>query len=663
MAKVREMQSAFVSGELDPTVFGRVDTDIYAKAAGKLRNVYVRPQGGAFRREGLEYIANTSGDTEGRLIPFEFNDEQTYMLLFTNSQFQVFRTDASGVQATVTSSPINSLTLDQIKEMNYVQSADTLILVHKDFQPIEITRSSHTSWSASQISFTNIPPYAYGSTSTSNPTGSVQPDVTTGQVILTGTGTSFDSTFLNQYINMPKGGRIYVTAVNSTTEIEGNIVVELADTASVASGSWEKETGYEDVVSNSRGWFRSVAFHKGRLVFGGLGSRPQTLLFSQIDDFYNLDEGTALDDEAINITIDDDKVNIIHGLLSGRGLQIFTTGGEWTIRSTINDPLTPSTVAAQLQNETRHGSGNNDSGTVKRVPRPTSVDGSTVFVEAGGTVVRQFLYNETENSFNATNISILSSHLISDPSAMAIRRADTTHPADFLYVVNDDGTVAVLNSLREQDLLAWTLFTTNGTFEDVAVSGRKTYFIVKRTINGAEVRHLERLNASNFMDASLVTTASPATTSWSGFSHLNGETVQVRGDDYILDEAAVSAGALTSSEEVSTLEAGLEFFAKVTSLPLEIQVQGQSWAGKWKSPVFANIRLYESRNIVVNYNSQSHKPFFREFGDNVLDDPIQNYTGWKKVYIGGVNRDVEIEITQEEPLEFNVLGVHYGVRI
>ena len=40
-----------------------------------------------------------------------------------------------------------------------------------------------------------------------------------------------------------------------------------------------------------------------------------------------------------------------------------------------------------------------------------------------------------------------------------------------------------------------------------------------------------------------------------------------------------------------------------------------------------------------------------------------NFSGWKKVYIGGIRRDVKIEITQDDPLEFNVLGVHFGVRV
>lgn len=583
MANYRFLKTSFVSGEVDPTVHGRVDNEIYTKGAKRLRNVYVRPTGGAFRREGLEYIDTTTSSAAGRLVPFEFNDTQTYMLVFTAGEFKVYRTDSNSVQATVSSAPISSLTADMIKEMNWTQSADKLFLVHKDIQPIEITRTGHTAWTAASVTFSNIPTHDYGS-------------------------------------------------------------------------------GAEAVISATRGWPRSVCFYKGRLVLGGLKSRPQTILMSKVGDYFDLDEGTGLDDEAINITIDDDRVNVIHAVFPGRGLQIFTTGGEFTIRSELNDPLTPGNVADQLFKETLHGSGNSNSATVKRIPRPTSVDGATVFVETGGQVVRQFVFNDVEQSFNANNISILSSHLIDDPVAMDIRRSDTAHPADFLYLVNSDGTCAVLNSLREQNLLAWTLFETDGDFEDVAVSGRKTYFIVNRTINGSTVRYIERLNAANTMDASKVQTAA-STTSWSNLSHLNGETVKVRGDDYILEDAAVSGGDLTSSESVEELEAGLDFAAIVTPLPLEVIVEGQNFLGEWKAPVFANILLYQSRDIVVNHGSKRYVPAFREFGDSVLDEPVALYDGWKKVYLGGVKRDLEIEITQDEPLELNVLAVHFAVRV
>lgn len=662
MARIRTIQASFVSGEFDPTLFGRLDIDDYTKGASKLRNVYVRPQGGAFRREGLEYYAQINGNNEARIIPFQFNDVQTYVLVFTAGRMDVYKTDSKTLQATVTTSPISNLTNDILNEINWTQSADTLLLFHKDLQTVQITRSSDTSWTASNVSFTNIPPYDFSGITLSNPAGSIQSDVATGIVTITGTGTSFDSSYVGQFINTPKGGRIYITAQNSSTELEGVVRIELEDgVVSSSSSDWELETGYEDVISSSRGWPRSGTFHKSRLVLGGLGERPQTILMSKIGDFFNLDIGEGLADEAIDITIDDDQVNVIRNVFSGRGLSVFTSGGEFSIRSDVNEALTPNTVANQISKETRHGSS---------IIRPVSVDGAVVFVERedpndsdSGRIVRQFIFNETEQSFNAPNISIFSQHLISNPVAMDIRRSTETHPSNYLYVVNDDGTCAVLNSLREQSLLAWTLFETQGSFEDVCVSGNQTFFVVKRTINGSEVRYLEVLNGSNRMDSSLLQTSGTATTSWTGLGHLDGQSSRVIGDDFMLEDEIPASGEITSSESVTTLEAGLQFLSKITPLPLDVVIEGQSWAGEYKNVVFANVRLHQSREFIVNHAGQTSKPVLEEYSSTYTPVNATLYDKWQKVYIGGVRRELEVEITQENPLDLNVLAIHFAVRI
>jgi hypothetical protein len=734
MARIRTLQASYVSGEFDPTLLGRVDIEDYSKGADKLRNVYVRPQGGAFRREGLEYYAGVNGNNKARIIPFQFNDVQTYVLVFTAGRLDVYRTDNKTLQATVTTAPISNLTDDILSEINWTQSADTILLFHKDLQTIRITRTGHTSWTATAITFENIPPHSYTGITTTTPTGGLYVDGEFGEVTICAEDTPFLSSHVGQFINTPKGGRIYLTEYVSSSVMKGVVRIEL-EKLSVYTGTegaspngttgtiginftnndadeshvgrffttpeggvaivtayqdhndlsatvildlestgiindwllstgyqdWELETGYEDVISATRGWPRSGTFHKSRLVLGGLKERPQTIIMSKIGDFYNLDIGQALDDEAIDVTIDDDRVNIIRGLHSGRGLSVFTSGGEFAISSDVNTSLTPGNVANQIQKQTRHGASQ---------IRPVSVDGAVVFVEredpntaGSGRIVRQFVYNDAEQSFNSPNISIFSQHLVSNPVAMDIRRSTEFHPANYLYMVNDNGTCAVLNSLREQSLLAWTLFETDGLFEDVCVSGNKTFFVVKRTINGATVRYLEVLNPDNKMDSSILQTSGSPTTSWTGLDHLDGEEITVIGDSFVLEKETPSSGAITSSESVSALEAGIAFYARIKHLPMNIAIEGQAFSGEYKSPVFANVRLYNSREFVVHHGSQTSKPVLQEFAAEVSEADTTLYTKWLKVYIGGVDRDVSVEITQEVPLELNVLGVHFGVRV
>lgn len=55
MPRVRQFQTNFTSGELDPFLFARTDTEQYFNGAARMRNVFVVPQGGFIRRDGLEF--------------------------------------------------------------------------------------------------------------------------------------------------------------------------------------------------------------------------------------------------------------------------------------------------------------------------------------------------------------------------------------------------------------------------------------------------------------------------------------------------------------------------------------------------------------------------------------------------------------------------------
>jgi hypothetical protein len=79
----RVYQGAFNSGELAPGLWGRVDLERYASGLRVARNMFPKAEGGIMQRPGLEFVAwlVESLDADARLIPFKFNNEQTYMLV------------------------------------------------------------------------------------------------------------------------------------------------------------------------------------------------------------------------------------------------------------------------------------------------------------------------------------------------------------------------------------------------------------------------------------------------------------------------------------------------------------------------------------------------------------------------------------------------------
>jgi hypothetical protein len=649
-ARIKTVQVGFTAGELDPVLLGRIDKELYYKGAAKLRNVVVNPQGHVTRRPGLEYIDNTTNNAVSQSIEFEFNNIQKYLIVFTVGEFKVYKDDV--LQATINSSPISSLTADQVQEMKFVQSADTLLLFHKNVQTIKITRTSHTLWNATYVTYNNIPWFAFSGVTVSEPATWLKADSLSGRDVTFTTGSNvFSSASVGQYLYGKAGGIARITAYVNATHVTCQIEVDFPSTSQIDAGNWEYETGYEPVWSSSKGWPSCGTFHQNRLWVANSGERPQTLWGSQVSNFFDFNLDQSNDDDAIDVTIDDNRVNAIRHIVSGRNLQIFTTGGEFYIPTEVGNPITPAKVL--ITKSTAHGSSN---------VLPVPVGGATVFIENAGKVIREFIYNELEQNYGAKNISILSSHLINSPVSSAVRQSTSDSPADYFYVVNSDGTMAVLNIARDQELLAWSLWTTNGTFEEVTVLGQDIYVTVKRTINGSTVRHIEKFNNNHFLDASLIKTSGSTTTSWTGLSHLDGETVNVRGDDYILEDAAVASGALTSSLDVSELEAGLAYLAQIKTLPIEAVLDNSQLAGDWKRLVWVNARLNNSRNIIVKYNNKRYTPAFTYFGSNVLDQPVALFTGWKKVHLAGVERDVDVEITQDDPLEFEVLALTIAVK-
>ena len=652
MSAIKIAQAAFVAGEVSPNVYGRVDRDFYFKALQKARNVYVTPQGGVRRREGWKYVAETPGSVAVRLVEFAFNTEQEYLLEFSPQRMRVFKDDAlvadfdSGDDA-----DLSVLTSTVIAEMDYTQSADTLILTHKNIQPLKITRTSDTAWTFEDLTVSNIPFFAFAGPTVTKPAQTLTPSGTTGEITLTaGGGSVFVAGDVGQYVVINRG-LVRITSYTSATVVKGLVVSDLSSSTAAASGAWDLERGYEAVWSVTRGWPAAVSFFRGRLYFAG-GSRPQTVWGSKVGDFFDFDQGSGLDGDALEFTLDDDGVNAIHHLFPGRTLQIFTSGAEFFVRSSTTKPITPDNIVDLVERGTRHGS---------EPIRPVQVEGITIFVERDGAVIRDFVYNDVEQSYTSTAISDFADHLVRGPVDMDVRRSKEGKPWDNVFVVNGDGTLAVLNTKRAQEFQAWTLFDSDGTVEQVKVVDKDVYLVVVRSIAGVTKRFVEKMDDALFLDCALAATSGLPTDSWTGFGHLNGEEVRVRGDGYVLENATPAGGAITSSEEVSALEAGLFFAASIQPLPPDANVGGKTLTGDKRRLVYVNLLLKNCRELIVLMGTKRFEPAFRAFGDDVLDEPVQTFTGWKKVFVRGIGRSEAPEITQEQPVEFEVLSMMMGV--
>lgn len=671
MARVTQYQSNFTVGEIDPLLLGRIDIQQYASALEKAQNVVVLPQGGFERRPGLRFMLDISSHLGGsfttldgiRLIPFEFSTTQSYMLVFvknttSNTRMFVF---ANGQQITNINGSGNDFLVCALGDidldrMYFTQSADTLILVHEDMSPKSIVRGgSNSTWTFSTASLTS-PKHAF-TLSSSNPSATITPDAVDGTVNITASSGVFSSGNVDQYINVLNGfGRARIVEFTSSTVVK--VVTEFpffeADVA-IASGAWELETGYEDVFSSTRGFPRTCTFHEGRLFFGGSKSLPNALFGSKIGDFFNFKTHEALDDDALFVTIATDSVNAITAMRSGRDLQIFTTDAEFFVPQADLDPITPSNLV--VKNATRRGS--------KEGIKPVSAEGGTLFIQREGKALREFLFSDVDLNYQANNISLLSSHLLKTPRSMALRVATSTDDGDLLLITNDlDGTMGVFSILRSQNVVAPSEFITDGKFLDVAVDITDIYVVTERTINSATKRYVEMFddqrttdaNIQYFSGATSPDQSLPGNTTCSSLSHLEGKTVDVIRDNFVLTDKTVSSGAITIDEApTSFVEVGLPYNVEVKTLPAEPKLPSGVVVSRKRRILEATPILDRTQNVAIN----GFQCVLESFPYTLGSVPT-TFTGRKRIApLLGYSDTAQITFTQTQPLFATVLGVEY----
>jgi hypothetical protein len=87
---VYAITASFVRGEISPKLRGRVDIEQYGQGLAVATNWLVTPQGGVDRRPGTKFVAPLRDETEkGRLIEFEFDEEQAYCLIFNDATIRI----------------------------------------------------------------------------------------------------------------------------------------------------------------------------------------------------------------------------------------------------------------------------------------------------------------------------------------------------------------------------------------------------------------------------------------------------------------------------------------------------------------------------------------------------------------------------------------------
>ncbi|MGG5887987.1 hypothetical protein ACLF3G_12685 [Falsiroseomonas sp. HC035] len=619
----RRIKSSFTAGELAPELFGRADLRAFENGARRLRNVVIQPTGGVARRPGLVHVAALPG--AARLMPFEFNTEQTYLLALSDARLQVFLGDAE-----VASLPA-PWTAAMLPQLSYTQSADTLLLFHPEMPPQRLTRSSHTAWTITTFAFSRMPFHAF------RPDIALTPSGTSGMITVTASAPLFQPGHVATHMRL-KGRRIQVFTVLDALTATAHCDELLEDV--LPTNDWQ-----ESAFSSVRGQPVCAGFHQDRLVLGGSRDLPNRLWLSRTGDLGDFDSGSGLDDEGIEFALVSDQVNAIRAVFSGRHLQVFTSGAEWMV---TGDPLTPSSI--QLNRQTRIGS------VVERQVPPVDVDGATLFVARSGRGVHEFAYTDVADAYQANDLALVARHLVQTPVSMAY---DQT--ARLLHVVMADGGIATLTLYRAEQVTAWTRLETQGAFRAVAETEGRVYALVERF----GTHRLERFDAAAGLDAALAGIAALPQDSWSGLAHLEGQQVGLLADGAPRAAETVVDGAIPVEPPAATVQAGLPFRHVIEPLPMALGGASGAAAAPLRL-VSATFRILATPALEVDLGRGVQPVPFRRLDTALLDAAPVPFTGDIALRALGWRRDAMAplwRIEGETPLPMTLLSVTTDMRI
>jgi hypothetical protein len=559
-------------------------------------------------------------------VPFEFSTEQVYLLVFSDLFVDIYR---DGVRESGFVAP---WTTEQLRQINWTQSADTLLVVHPDVPPKKITRTSAAHWDIADWQYVSendrilTPYYKFSSTSVT-----LQPSATSGEVSLSASAPIFIDLHVGCRFRI-ENKEVQITAVLSPTLAKAATMEALRSTK--PTRDWTEQS-----FSPARGWPASVCFHQDRLVLGGSRDLPNYLWLSCSDDLFNFDLGEGLDDQAIEFPLLSDQVNAIRHVFSGRHLQIFTSGAEWMVSG---DPLVPTNI--QIHRQTRIGSA------LDRSIPPRDVDGATMFIPRTNGQLREFLFADTEQAYRATDLAMVAPHVLDRPVDM-----DYDASARLLHIVLADGRLATLTVYRDEEVSAWTIQETDGRFLAIANVGDETYFLVERR-SGV---FIEMFDAALHVDAGLRGGTDNPTEFWAGADHLEGEVVKVVADGSVRSDRVVSGGGIELDDPASTVQLGLAFTHEIEPLPFSAPSLAGASSGRVR-PITVTFRFWQTAALRIDAGQGFQEISFKRLGKTSLDEPPKLFSGdrliraagWRKGSIAPLWR-----IEQDTPLPFSLLSV------
>lgn len=678
----------FTSGEMSPRLEGRTDLSKYYNGCRILENFHIHPHGGITRRSGFRFITEAMNpDKPVLLIPFEFNNDQTYVLelgenVAGQGRMRVFA-DGGVVQSNnsdyVRDIPYVSSEFDRLR---FAQSADILILVHPDHPVRKLTRKNHDNWTLEEMVFIGQPE-AWKANNNPSVVGFFEqrlvlaaPPDKPGTIWMSRTG-EFEDFRLNTREVPLSGWRDHEIVDGNNDSLRDG---KESDTFTILDGDgFEKNDGIKGQHSDGTTRYYRYKGAKNHAATGANKTitfqetpgtngieviwKADNTLNSEFWDCFEVGDRTdakagdiPLADDAIEATLSGRQANAIEFVVPRNKLWIGTAGGEWTICGTNSDSVAPESIKAS-----------NEGSCGASATRPESVGYATLFIQRAGKKIREMAYRFESDAYVSRDMTVLSEHITeSGLKQMAFAQ----EPDSILYCVRGDGGLVALTYAPNQEVAAWSRIVTDGFVESVTsiysqVSKRdELWAVIKRTVNGVERRYIEimegdfngQIKDAFYVDCGLTYDGLPTSTI-QGLNHLAGRTVSVLADGAVHPDTVVGHdGSITLNHPASTVHAGLPYESVVQPMRLEAGSRRGTSQTKRQRITKVAVRFHNTLGGKIGPDSKHMEPVYFRSPATPMGQSAGVFSGDKSVvFPKGWNKDGLLTVKQDQPLPMTIL--------
>lgn len=678
----RVVQKSFNGGEITPAIHARNNLQKYESSLARLKNGFVHIEGCVSNRQGTEYVTvGKYPQKKIRLIPFKFNNEQTYMIEAGDKYFRFIQNggvvvypdnfeeeEKRGLPVEV-ETPYSEADLDKLQ---WAQNADVMTLCCYPHREVyELSRLSHYDWALTQLVTT--PEISAPTNLAVSWHGSLDSPREYSYCVTAVKKDSYEESIRSEVVTVQGeieakwGVEEYFTLSWTAVEdaVEYNIYRSVNGVYGFIGTSETnsfKDIKYEPDLSSTAPIFKNpfengncpatTTWFQQRRFFGRFPDAPSKFIATQLGTNKNFNISRPLiASDAITINLSDNGVNTIKHLIGmKKNLIIFTDEAVWSSKGSDGtysaSPLPENEIEAYI--------GSSD-------VKPVVTGRMIIFVHAGGQMLSDLGYTWASDSYDTTKLSVWAQHLFEGKNVVQMDYSE--EPYHQLFAVENDGTVNCLVYDKVQEVIGWGQYVTKGLYEDAKCirEGKENivYFVVERTINNVTKKFIERqpsripLNVSGgcYSDCSLRYSGEP-TSRVTGLEHLEGEKVSINADGGHYEGIVVN-GSIDLEIQAKNIVVGLPYEFKLKTLNIE----AENTHGLKKVVTKCDIGIYKSRED-FKVLTEGVRPYECLRSNESINDDEHLITGIVEAYPhSDYTTNASVTIIQDKTLPLTITSI------